>query len=140
LKNDATLINYNRNLPERFQHIQVVQGKQLTEVGELHAGDIGAIAKLKETTTGETLGDKGSPIYYSPAQLPEPSITFAIEPKTAPMKTKSAFPFIKSSRKIRRYASCAIRKPRNSCSPARASNTLKSSSPSSTSAITLTSP
>src|SRR6266436_10237760 len=82
LKNDATLINYNRNLPERFQHIQIVQGKQFTEVGELHAGDIGAIAKLKETTTGETLGDKASPIYYSPAQLPEPSITFAIEPKT----------------------------------------------------------
>jgi elongation factor G len=82
LKNDATLINYNRNLPERFQHIQVVQGKQFVEVGELHAGDIGAIAKLKESTTGETLGDKGSPIYYSPAQLPEPSITFAIEPKT----------------------------------------------------------
>src|SRR5256886_1520824 len=82
LKNDATLINYNRNLPERFQHIQIVQGKQLTEVSELHAGDIGAIAKLKETTTGETLGDKTSPIYYSPAQLPEPSITFAIEPKT----------------------------------------------------------
>ncbi|MBZ5700603.1 MAG: elongation factor G [Acidobacteriia bacterium] len=82
LKNDATLSNYNRNLPERFQHIQVVQGKQLSEVAELHAGDIGAIAKLKETTTGETLGDKAAPIYYSPAQLPEPSITFAIEPKT----------------------------------------------------------
>ena len=82
LKNDATLLNYNRNLPERFQHIQVVQGKQLTEVGELHAGDIGAIAKLKETTTGETLVDKASPIFYSHAQLPEPSITFAIEPKT----------------------------------------------------------
>ncbi len=82
LKNDATLNNYNRNLPERFQHIQVVQGKQLSEVAELHAGDIGAIAKLKETTTGETLGDKAAPIYYSPAQLPEPSITFAIEPKT----------------------------------------------------------
>src|SRR6201984_2108686 len=82
LKNDATLTNYNRNLPERLQHIQVVQGKQLTEVGELHAGDIGAIAKLKETTTGETLGDKAAPIYYSPAQIPEPSITFAIEPKT----------------------------------------------------------
>jgi elongation factor G len=82
LKNDATLTNYNRNIPERFQHIQVVQGKQFAEVGELHAGDIGAIAKLKESTTGETLGDKASPIYYSPAQLPEPSITFAIEPKT----------------------------------------------------------
>ncbi len=82
LKNDATLQNYHRNLPERFQHTQVVQGKQLTETGELHAGDIGAIAKLKETTTGETLGDKASPIYYTPARLPDPSITFAIEPKT----------------------------------------------------------
>jgi elongation factor G len=82
LKNDATLVNYNRSLPERLQHTQVVQGKQLTEVPELHAGDIGAIAKLKETMTGETLGDKASPIFYSPAQLPEPSITFAVEPKT----------------------------------------------------------
>src|SRR5262249_57287775 len=53
-----------------------------SEVPELHAGDIGAIAKLKETTTGETLGEKASPIFYSPAQLPEPSITFAVEPKT----------------------------------------------------------
>jgi len=35
-----------------------------------------------------TLGDKASPIFYSPAQLPEPSITFAIEPKTAPTKDK----------------------------------------------------
>jgi elongation factor G len=82
LKNDATLLNYNRNTPERFQHTQVVQGKQLSEIAELHAGDIGAIAKLKETTTGETLGDKASPIFYRPAQIPEPSITFAIEPKT----------------------------------------------------------
>jgi elongation factor G len=82
LKNDATLSNYNRNTSERFQHTQAVQGKQLTEIAELHAGDIGAIAKLKETTTGETLGDKSSPIFYKPAQIPEPSITFAIEPKT----------------------------------------------------------
>src|SRR6202040_11913 len=82
LKNDATLLNYNRSIPERLQHTLVVQGKQLNEVPELHAGDIGAIAKLKESTTGETLGDKSAPIFYSPAQLPEPSITFAIEPKT----------------------------------------------------------
>jgi elongation factor G len=82
LKNDATLMNYTRSSPERFQHTQVVQGKQLTEIAELHAGDIGAIAKLKETTTGETLGDKAAPLYYKPAQLPEPSITFAVEPKS----------------------------------------------------------
>src|SRR5882762_1639676 len=82
LKNDATLQNFNRNIPERFQHTMVVQGKQLTEIQELHAGDIGAITKLKETVTGDTLGDKAAPIYYAPAKLPEPSITFAVEPKT----------------------------------------------------------
>jgi elongation factor G len=82
LKNDGTLTNFSRSSQERFQHTQVVQGKQLSEVAELHAGDIGAIAKLKETMTGETLGDKSSPIFYKPAQIPEPSITFAIEPKT----------------------------------------------------------
>jgi elongation factor G len=82
LKNDATLQNFNRNISERFQHTMVVQGKQLTEVQELHAGDIGAIAKLKETITGDTLGDKSAPIFYTPVILPEPSITFAVEPKT----------------------------------------------------------
>jgi elongation factor G len=82
LKNDATVQNFNRNIAERLQHTMVVQGKQLTEIQELRAGDIGAIAKLKETITGDTLGDKNSPIFYAPANLPEPSITFAVEPKT----------------------------------------------------------
>jgi elongation factor G len=82
LKNDATLQSFNRNLTERFQHIMVVQGKQLTEIQELHAGDIGAITKLKETMTGDTLGDRQAPIYYPLVRLPEPSITFAVEPKT----------------------------------------------------------
>src|SRR5579863_1993774 len=82
LKNDATLTNFNRGTQERFQHIQVMQGKTGTEVSELHAGDIGSIAKLKETTTGETLGDKNAQIFCAPARIPEPSITFAVEPKT----------------------------------------------------------
>src|SRR5882757_1624082 len=83
LKNDATLTDFTRGSQERFQHIQVVQGKQLTEVGDLHAGDIGAIAKLKEVFTGDTLGDKAAPIFYKPAVIPEPSNTFAVEPKTS---------------------------------------------------------
>jgi elongation factor G len=82
LKNDATLTNFNRSSQERFQHVQVMEGKTATAVNELHAGDIGAIAKLKETVTGDTLGDKNAPIFYSRARIPEPSITFAIEPKT----------------------------------------------------------
>jgi elongation factor G len=82
LKNDASLMNYNRSATERLQHIQVMQGKTATAVAELSAGDIGGIAKLKETLTGDTLGDKAAPIFYPPARIPEPSITFAIEPKT----------------------------------------------------------
>jgi len=82
LKNDATLQNYNRNSQERLQHIQVMQGKTATAVNDLHTGDIGAVAKLKETTTGEVLGDKSAPIFYAVARIPEPSITFAVEPKT----------------------------------------------------------
>ncbi|MGA8365777.1 MAG: elongation factor G, partial [Candidatus Acidiferrales bacterium] len=82
VKNDAMLSNFNRGSQERFQHVQVMQGKTATAVAELHAGDIGAVAKLKDTTTGDTLGDKNAPIFYPPARIPEPSITFAVEPKT----------------------------------------------------------
>src|SRR5271155_1253766 len=82
VKNDVSLQNYNRNSPERFQHLQVMQGKTGTAVAELHAGDLGSVAKLRDTYTGETLGDKASPIYYRTARIPEPSITFAVEPKT----------------------------------------------------------
>jgi len=82
LKNDATLNNYNRGTQERFQHIQTMQGKTAVGVNDLHAGDIGAVAKLKDTLTGDTLGDKNGAIFYPPARIPEPSITFAVEPKT----------------------------------------------------------
>ena len=82
LKNDATLSNFNRSTQERLQHVQVMQGKTATAVTELHAGDVGTVAKLKDTTTGETMGEKSAPIFYPPARIPEPSITFAVEPKT----------------------------------------------------------
>jgi elongation factor G len=82
LKNDATLQNFNRASQDRLQHVQVMQGKVATAVPELHAGDIGTVSKLKDTITGETLGDRNAPIFYPPARVPEPSITFAIEPKT----------------------------------------------------------
>jgi elongation factor G len=82
LKDDASLQNYNRNTLEKFAHISLIQGKQAVPIPELHAGDIGAVAKLRETLTGDTLGDKSSPIRYPVVQLPEPAITFAIEPKS----------------------------------------------------------
>jgi elongation factor G len=82
VKNDATVQNYSRNMPEKLAHISIMQGKSAVPVAELHAGDIGAVAKLKDTLTGDSLGDKAAPIQYPRVKLPEPAITFAIEPKT----------------------------------------------------------
>jgi elongation factor G len=82
LKNDASLMNFSRSSQEKLSHISVMQGKTAVPVNELHAGDIGAVAKLKDTLTGDTLGDKSAPIQYPRVKLPEPAITFAIEPKS----------------------------------------------------------
>ena len=82
VKNEANLTNFNRGAAERFSHIGVVQGKTQTPVTELHAGDIGAVAKLKDTLTGDTLGDKAAPIVFPKVKLAEPAISFAIEPKS----------------------------------------------------------
>ena len=82
VKNDATLQNFTRSTTEKLAHLSVPQGKNLLPVPELHAGDIGAVAKLKDTLTGDTLGDKANPIQYPGVTLPEPAITFAIEPKS----------------------------------------------------------
>ncbi len=90
VRNDATLQNYNRNAVERFSHLAVMEGRVATPVSELHAGDIGAAAKLKNTFTGDTLGDRAHPIFYEPAALPEPAIAFAIEPRTRADEDKLA--------------------------------------------------
>jgi len=82
LKNESTAQNYSRGSSEKLSHISIMQGKTAVPVTELHAGDIGAVAKLKDTLTGDTLGDKAAPIQYPRVKLPEPAITFAIEPKS----------------------------------------------------------
>jgi len=82
LKNDANLQNVTRGASERLSHIGSPFGKTINPVTELRAGDIGAVAKLKDTLTGDTLADKGLPIQYQPVKLPEPSIAFAIEAKS----------------------------------------------------------
>ncbi len=82
LKNEATVQNFSRGSAEKLSHISIMQGKTAVPVTELHAGDIGAVAKLKDTLTGDTLGDRAAPIQYPRVKLPEPAITFAIEPKS----------------------------------------------------------
>jgi elongation factor G len=82
LKNDATLQNFTRSTSEKFSHLSAMQGKTALPVTELHAGDIGAVAKLKDTLTGDSIGDRAAPIQYPQVTFAEPAITFAIEPKT----------------------------------------------------------
>ncbi len=65
--------NYSRKGTERFAHLSVMQGHTAVPVTELHAGDIGAVAKLRDTFTGDTLGEKGHDIYFEPVVMPEAS-------------------------------------------------------------------
>ena len=85
-----TVLNYQRQAQEKLAHLSIMQGKRPITVAELHAGDLGAVAKLKHTHTGDTLGDSGHPVLYEPAQQPEPAIAFAIEPKTRADEDKLA--------------------------------------------------
>jgi elongation factor G len=82
LRNDANLYDARNSGAERLSHIGALFGKTIQPVNEIHAGDIGGVAKLKDTLTGDTLADKGSLIAYPPVELPEPSIAYAIAAKT----------------------------------------------------------
>ena len=82
LKSDGTVHNANRDVAERVGALFLLQGKNQTAVPEIQAGDLGAVAKLKETQTNDTLCDKAHPIVYPPIAFTEPATTFAIEPKT----------------------------------------------------------
>jgi len=90
LKSDATVENYTRRSQERMAHLSIMQGRKAVEVAELHAGDLGAVAKLRETLTGDTLGAKGAEIQIDLFPLPEPAMTYAIEPKTRADEDKLA--------------------------------------------------
>jgi elongation factor G len=59
-----------------------MQGKNSTNIPELRAGDLGAVAKLKDTLTNDTLADKGAGLRFPPIPFPEPVLSYAIEPKS----------------------------------------------------------
>ncbi len=82
LKADSTVANATQGTPERLGHLIVLQGKTPANVPELKAGDLGAVAKLKDTRTNDTLADKGAGITFAPVTFPEPVLSYAIEPKS----------------------------------------------------------
>jgi elongation factor G len=82
LRSDATVWNTRSEEAERLGHLLLLQGKQTTPVGQLVAGDIGGVAKLKHTHTGDTLTAKERPVRLAWITVPEPAMAFAIEPKS----------------------------------------------------------
>ncbi len=82
LKADTTVHNLTQGGPERLGHLVVLQGKTQTTVPELHAGDLGAVAKLKDTRTNDTIADKAAGIKFAPMTFPEAVLSYAIEPKS----------------------------------------------------------
>jgi elongation factor G len=79
---DASVENTSKQSMEKLGGLFFLQGKEQIPAGQAKAGDLVATAKLKETGTGDTLCDKGKGIRFSGIKFAEPSISFAIEPKS----------------------------------------------------------
>lgn len=79
---DSGFYNSTRETKERFGNLFLLQGKKQIQVPEVIAGQVAAVAKLKETGTGDTLCDEGKPVVFPPVDFPEPALSYAIEPKS----------------------------------------------------------
>jgi elongation factor G len=79
---DSTMYNSTKATEERIGQLFSLRGKEHDSVSEVPAGDIGAVAKLSHTTTGDTFSTKDDPVTVPAAELPEPLLAFAISPKT----------------------------------------------------------
>jgi elongation factor G len=80
-QSDHTYWNTTKDHEERVGKLQLIQGKQQVPVGELRAGDIGAVAKLKDVHTGDTLATTQHSIVLEHIHYPEAAISFAVEAK-----------------------------------------------------------
>ncbi len=79
---DSVLTNVTKETDEKLGGLFFLQGKEQISAGQVKCGDIVATAKLKATSTGDTLSAKGAEVEFPRLKFPEPSISFAIEPKT----------------------------------------------------------
>lgn len=82
LNSDSTIYNSTRDCAERIGQIYELEGKKQKPIKQAVAGDIVAVAKLKETVSGDTLCDADKPIVYEPAKSLDSVISYAIQPKT----------------------------------------------------------
>jgi len=82
LSSDSTVYNVNKECKERIGQVAVLRGKSQAPVAAIGPGDLGAVVKLKETGTGDTLADERSPIRLRAIDVPNPIIEYAIVPKS----------------------------------------------------------
>ena len=82
LRSDSSVCNKTRDTTERLGHLELLQGKTPSPVPEIRAGDLGAVAKLRDTRTNDVLGEKSDPILFHAIRFPEPVLSYAIEPKS----------------------------------------------------------
>ena len=81
VKNGQEVFNAPRDAAEKLNHLCVAVGKDRHEIAELHAGDIGCVAKLRDTHTNDTLSTRDRPLVQKKIPFPEPVITVAIDVK-----------------------------------------------------------
>ena len=79
---DQTVHNVTRDTSERLGGLAVIQGKTQTAVERVNAGDLGAVTKLRETQTSDTLGARDNGFVFPAIAFAEPVLSYAIEPKS----------------------------------------------------------
>ncbi|MDB9540481.1 elongation factor G [Anabaenopsis tanganyikae CS-531] len=82
LKKGSYVLNATKNKKERISRLVILKADERLDVDEMRAGDLGAALGLKETLTGDTITDEGSPVILESLFIPEPVISVAVEPKT----------------------------------------------------------
>jgi elongation factor G len=90
LRSDSQAFNVTRGAKERIGQLAAQCGKESTNIDELGPGDIGAVAKLRETRAGDVLATKDAEISFPPLELPAPVMAFAFEPKSKGDEEKAA--------------------------------------------------
>jgi elongation factor G len=82
LESDSRVQNLRADTEERMGQLYTIRGKEQVPVTRVPAGDVGAVARLSETKTGDTLSDRGVPLQLPPATYPNPLYSVAVTPKT----------------------------------------------------------
>ena len=90
LRSDSQVMNATRRQKERIGQLSSPRGKEMDTVDELGPGDIGAVAKLRETRAGDVLAASDKAPSFPPLELPAPVMAFAYEPKTKGDEEKAA--------------------------------------------------